>query len=207
MRRAQGFTLVEVLVASSLIALVAGTVVATLSSGVTVWQRLQDSGIQDRMTELAFHELRRDLRNVRRFAPIPFNGSYDHFSFPALVDVGEPEDGAAQEIGRLGYYLDARYHRLCRSQQPYRAVRRKRLKGTCVSVLSDIDHMRVMYYSVNPGTGETAWSPAWSATEPPLAVKIEIGSRNPQTSLMDTQSLLVHLPIARGLFPALPGEL
>ena len=74
--RRRGLTLVELLVASALMALVAGASVATLSGGFKVWQRLQALGQQSQWTEVAFDEIRRDLRNTRRFSLIPFEGTY-----------------------------------------------------------------------------------------------------------------------------------
>ena len=205
--RRRGLTLVELLVTSALMALVAGASVATLSGGFKVWQRLQTLGQQSQWIEVAFDEMRRDFRNARRFSLIPFKGTYNQVSFPTLVEVRTDADVSWQEIGRTGYYLDRRDRRLCRSQHPYRVIRRRRLQDACVSVMSDVERLTFSYYRFDRDTETYAWTNSWSSSEPPLAVKMEIGHRDPATRRIMTRSLLVQLPAAPRPVPADADEI
>ena len=80
----RGFTFVELLVTTSLMALVGAATVAALSGGVRVWERARESAGGGRSSLVAFDRLRRDVRNVRRFTPVPFDGAYDQFEAAAV---------------------------------------------------------------------------------------------------------------------------
>ena len=106
----RGFTLLELLVTTSLMALVGGATVASLGGGIRVWERTVKFGSRQQSVLLAFDRLRRDLQNVRRFHLVPFKGEYDAFQVAAV----EGQD----ELGARGYFLDERRHLLCRSFVP-----------------------------------------------------------------------------------------
>jgi len=196
MNRMRGMTLVEVLVACALVGLVAGTAVAVLSGGLAVWERGQTQGAREEWVGLAFHQLRQDLRNARRFELIPFEGRYDAFSFASPVEVEDHAGTSWHELGRTGYFLDPRSRSLCRSQQPYRVLRRHRMRDACTEVLSEVDRLRVAYYRVHSETEVAEWVESWSSPELPLAVRVQVGSRDPRTQRLEYRSLLVYLPVA-----------
>lgn len=191
-----GLTLVELLITVSLVALIAGAVVATFAGGIQVWQRLQVYGAREQWVQTAFHQLRRELRNARRFEPIRFEGTYDVFSFPALVSTGLEEGLQVEEVGQVGYFFDSPRRTLCQSQHPYRVLRRFRLKDSCSPVLTGIDRLRFSYPAVDSDTNSSSWSDSWSSSQPPLAVKVEVRFHDSSIQRPHVYSLIVHLPTA-----------
>ena len=185
--RRNGFTLVELLVTTSLMALVGGAMVAALAGGMSVWERASQMGTGQQASLIAFEWMRRDLSNARRFHPVPFEGAYDRYTFAAAeraaVDVPMP-----QEIGRLGYFLDERRHVLCRSFVPYRLMRGERLTDRCQAVLEDVARVRFGYFGTQEKGGEPEWSGHWDVEGEPLAVKLELvvqsGRQPPATHTM-----------------------
>lgn len=197
----RGLTLIELLITLVLFALVAGTLAATFAAGGSVWQRMRTSGVRDQWLQVGFDQLRRDVHHAHRFGPIPFAGSYDLVSFPALVPMeteAAGDDSALQEreVGRIGYYWDGARHRLCRSQQPYRVLARVRLKDDCQAALSDITRLRFAYYTFDPESETYDWSKSWSGPEPPLAVKVDVTYDDEATRKAVTQSVVIQIPVA-----------
>ncbi|MBI4355995.1 MAG: prepilin-type N-terminal cleavage/methylation domain-containing protein [Candidatus Omnitrophica bacterium] len=195
MRPARAFTLIELLVTLSLLALVAGTVTATLSGGLRVWERAAVQDTQERWIQVAFEQMRRDLQNTLRFSPVAFKGEYDVCSFPSVVQ-GPGASAPEREVGRLGYFLKEQGGILCRSQQPYRLMRRQRLKEDCHAMADGLERLRFAYYTFDSQDGEYHWSDRWESAEPPVAVKIELGYRGRASKRPVSRTMVVHVPTA-----------
>ena len=188
------FTLIEVLVTASLMALAGGAAVAALAGGVRVWERAADIGIHQQASLIALSRIRRDLQNARRFAPLPFDGSYDTFTF-ASAERDDPLLEAPAEIGQLGYYLESRGRILCRSFIPYRLLRSARLTDRCQPILEGVQRLRFDYFGSEAEDGEAHWTERWESRKPPLAVKLTMlgRGRDPQAA---SQSFVVFLTTA-----------
>lgn len=185
-----GFTLVELLVTTSLMALVGGATVASLAGGMTVWERASAFGANDQSALIAFTRMRKDLHNARRFHPIPFDGVYDQYEF-AAVDQDDPAAVGQEEIGRLGYFLDERRHLLCRSFAPYRLMKSVRLTDRCHTLLERVERIRCRYFKIDAGSGQTGWMEKWKSEDAPAAVACEATlSSTPKPT---THSLVVYL--------------
>lgn len=193
-----GFTLVELLVTVSLVALVGATVVASVTGCLKVWERINEHGRQAQWVAVAFDQLRQDLRSPRRFGPIPFDGTHDAVSFASVVPMTTAAGVDMNEMGRIGYYFDAHRQMLCRSQQSYRFLRRVQLKDACDPVLTNVERVRFSYYVTKPETKTGEWFNEWSSPQPPLAVKVEVRYHERTTNHADTQTLLVYVPSATG---------
>ena len=190
LRPALGFTLVELLVTTSLMALVGGATVAALAGGVKVWQRTVELGTSQESALITFDHLQRDLHNCRRFTPMPFDGAYDRFSM-AAVDRVSPHEETPAEIGHLGYFLDEHRHLLCRSFVPYRLMGEHRLTDQCQPVLEGVMRARFSYFGTGD-KGETGWSSSWESKRLPLAVKAELTSQEPGLAAT-THSFIIYL--------------
>ena len=198
-----GFTFVELLVALALLTLVGGAIAATLSGGLSIWERAQTAGARDQELQVAVAQLQHELHGVRRFAPLPFEGEYDAVSFPALVAVERPEEAEADDpvLGRLGYFFDSGRRRLCRASADYRDARATRLKDACDPLLTGVERVRFSYYGWDAASAGYGWVSDWSAPAPPLAVRIELGWRQVAGGPLTSQTVLVRVPIANEQHP------
>lgn len=197
-----GFTLIELLVTVSLVGMIGATVVASVIGCLRVWERIQSRGVQDQWVQVAFDQIRTDLRNIRRFSPEGFNGSYEALSFPALTPAQASDGSTLQEIGVAGYYFDQVHHVLCRSSVPYRLSRKFRLVDTCDPILEDVARVRFSYYAMDPVSNSASWKDSWESADPPLAVKVEVGYDDHATKHLRTQTLLAYVPASAAGHPA-----
>ena len=197
-------TLVELLVTLALSALVIAAVIVTLVGGFRVWERIQGEGRQRQWLQIAFDQVRRDLVNVRRFQPVEFDGTYDMVSFPAIVSADAADGERLEELGVVSYFLDQTHHQLCRSQTPYRRLRRARLRSGCVPVLQEVNRLRWSYYGPELHGTTSQWVEHWSAPEPPLAVKMQIGYDDATTKRSATETLVIALPLVNARSTATP---
>ena len=192
--RRSGFTLLEMLITISLMALLAGGVVATIAGGFRVWRRAAVYGISEQASLVAFERLRRDLHNTAPFALLPFSGTYDEMTF-AVVGHDPQVPDSPEELGRQGYYLDGLHDVLCRSFTPYRLAREVRLKDRCEVVLEHVQRLRFDYFGAESGkeTTEPSWSRSWDAKVPPAAVTISVTVQD-GTRPASAHSTVVFLP-------------
>lgn len=196
-RGRRGLTFVELLVTVSLVVLTVAAVTATLSGGISVWQRAHAQGGRTQWLDAATHQLDRDLSRARRFAPVAFEGGYDEWSFPALVPSEQPQADDLEELGRVTYYFDAPSRTLCRAQIPYRRLGRARAREACSPVLTDLDRIQMSYFGSRDGRQSASWHPAWKSKDPPAALRIELGFTDRLTRRSSRETLLVRLPLGQ----------
>ncbi len=168
-----GFTLVELLVTTSLMAIVGGTMVSALATGVRVWERAQALGTTQEETLVAVERLQRDLRNRRPFRPLPFEGRARQLTF-AGVGPANDDPHAVPVLGRIAYALDSRERRLCRSFVPYQDLELLGRTARCQSVLERVREVHFRYFGKNPESHTMEWRDTWDAVQPPLAMKVDL---------------------------------
>lgn len=101
--RNEGFTLAELLVASTILAVVLGTVYTSFSSSVNLW-KIGEANIrayQDARTSLDI--VTRELQNMAPGAAHLFAGSKDEFEFYAVTRPMNVEDGAEPRVLWIKY--------------------------------------------------------------------------------------------------------
>ena len=192
----KGFTLIELLITVTLVSLIGATVVAAVSGCLRVWGKVNAHGDTTSWAEVAFEGIRRDLHNIKAFAPIQFNGEYDAMRFPTVVRAALSNGEEIPEIGQAGYYFDSRHKRLCRAQFSYRLLQRAHFKDQCDAVMNNVSRVRFSYFKPKTGTSEAGWGSSWEAAEPPIAVKVEVNYDERTVGKVSPQVLLVNVPLA-----------
>jgi len=162
-----GFTLVELLVSSAIMTMIAITVYAVFSSGVRVWKKGSQTSTYERHLRLFSEKLSRELRNTFRFSNIPFEGTKDSMAFAGLVDGG---------VGRISYFLNSE-NIFCRRQQSYAETFKKDDFSGFEGLILGVSELNLSYCYLDNTTGEYKWKPEWVKGEQdtiPQAVKIEL---------------------------------
>jgi len=106
----QGFTLIELMVAASILGMIGLAILTTFGSGFSVYERVQAFGGVQADALLALEEMERDIRNIFPFPSVAVEGEKDRFAFPAVVDTVSEEGGEAvtrPSVGKVAYFLDS----------------------------------------------------------------------------------------------------
>lgn len=170
----RGFTLAELLIAISLMSIIAGVVTATIMGGTQLWQRLQCQGFQDKEILLAVEEMRRGLHNYHAFEPIEFEGKYDQVSFPTMITVNHGAEKEVREPGMRRYFLNRKEDVICRSEVPYRLMRKRDLKNVCKPLAENVDILSFQYLKKDENDEKPVWSKKWIAPQAPISLKMDL---------------------------------
>ena len=185
-----GFTLVELVISSAIIALVAITVYAVLAGGIKVWKKaalIQNKGFALRLT---VEKMSSELRNTFKFSTIPFEGTEESIAFSALID---------NQVGRISYFLNED-NILCRQAQAYPEVFKKGENGRRDLLIPEITELKFSYCYLDNASGEYKWKDKWVKEEQdtiPQAVKIELKFKN-KTGQGEKFTKTVFIPIGTG---------
>lgn len=187
----RGLTFVELLVALSLVGMVAAAALAVFSGGFRIWERAEQLGVRDRQVHLVMEQLRRELSSMRTFGPIPLEGEYDELSFAGIVKVPYRNDDGDEfdlpEVGRIAYVFDSGRRLLGRSAHSYRTTRRYGPRDRLKPMLDETQRVRFSYY-MKDAEGQGSWTSGWDSPSLPLAVKVEV----------DGRTMIVPLPTGTG---------
>ena len=180
----KGFTLIEILVATSILGVIGLTILTTFASGLRVFERVQTFGGSQADVLLAFEEMERDIRNVFPLSSIPFEGDAQSMAFPAVIEVFE-EDGDEEDIvssiGKVSYFIDdATYinevaKTLIRVQQNYsQAIAGAQAQEDEREPLAAIEDIAFEYYYYDEDAETYGWQSAWSTEEENLLSGVKI---------------------------------
>ena len=184
------FTLVELLISSTIMALVIITVYSVFASGITVWKKGSQTSTYERRLRLFSEKLSRELRNTFKFSNILFEGTADEIAFAGLVKQG---------VGRISYFLNAK-NIFCRRQQSYAQSFKKDDWAEPEELIFGISELNFSYCYLDNASGEYKWKPKWVKGEQdtiPVAVKIELifkAELKPESKFTKT----IFIPIGTG---------
>lgn len=116
LRDRAGFTLLEILLVVSLLAVVAGAVMASFVQGARLFERLNVS-LADEENAFVLEKLSRDLKNGVRYSLVPWEVRDDSISFPSLpAAAGDPADAVPV---RVEYRIDPARREIVRTETAY----------------------------------------------------------------------------------------
>jgi type II secretion system protein J len=179
MNKSRSFTLIELLIASSIFAVVMVALYAAFSSGVFGYRNIDERVSAYQQARQAMGRINRDIRNsyVYSSGDVKFGGTADKVSFMTLVD-----DYSLLEIVRnmafVSYYLEGNtLMRLCRRGQ-------ESLKDTSQAKADemsfDIDKLTFTYIYEDNGALKEA--DAWDSSKKlPVAVMVKLSLKKKST--------------------------
>jgi prepilin-type N-terminal cleavage/methylation domain-containing protein len=120
----QGFTLIEILLTVSLLAISSLAIYKVFSGGLKLWAYAQRSGIEEDVS-IFFDKFSQDLRHAFYYKGIEFNGTETRVTIPCFVTTqADPnsvhaDEGWVTQIGSVNYYYDFETHTIHRKQANY----------------------------------------------------------------------------------------
>jgi len=154
----KGFTLLELLVAILIFAVIVSAVYGTMYSGIKVWNVGDDKTGFSESSQIALNKMTKDIRNVVRFSGIKFEGEKSSISMPVIKD----------GICKVSYYLDS--GNIMRDIQTYSESLKEQTNER--ELVPDIQELVFSYCNA-----EREWKDSWEEDSLPYAVRLSIKSK------------------------------
>lgn len=185
-----GFTLLELIVSSVLIALILVATYSAFSSGLKIWTRANKTVLKNEQVFITLERLARELRSNITFSSYSSNWSTDSISFPIL---SQPLSADGQPAG---YYLPAR---VTYSFNDGAGVITRQLqiygrddKPSDRQLATGIKSLKFYYRSYDE-TGQGKWEEKNPSVKP-TAVRVEIIPKGAKDEPEETISRIIGLP-------------
>ena len=155
----KAMTLIEILIVTSLIAIISVAIYGCLSSGIRVWNEANRLVVEEDIA-IFFDKISKDLRNVYSYSRIKPHGGMFKFSFPAIVytrvdkGLGHSDNTYVDQLGKVEYYFDPISDSVYRRQANYsQAISEKYSKGS--KIVGSVESLKFRYFVLTP-EGEIA---------------------------------------------------
>ena len=167
----RGFTLLELLIAIMIFAVIVSAVYSTMYSGIKVWNKGDATIRFPESSQMALNRITKDIRNAAMFSGIKFEGEKNSISMPVIIT----------QICKISYYLDS--GNIMKDIQTYpesligQTNERELISGIQELVFSYCD-------------AEKEWKDSWEEDNLPYAVKLSIKSK--EDNVLET---ITEIPI------------
>ncbi len=184
----RSFTLIELLIVVSMVAMIGLAVYTTFASGLKVWKRVQAEPFEEKMV-IAFDKFSHDLHNAFTFTGIKFAGRKDSLTFAAVV-VSRGFD--FMPIGKVSYVFDPAANSLLRSQADMAEIFVDHSPNDTV-IIDNIVTAEFAYLRLDAATNNYIWVDDWALPALPLAVRLQVEYEHEPENLIFTKT--VDIPV------------
>jgi prepilin-type N-terminal cleavage/methylation domain-containing protein len=173
---ADGFTLLELLVAAAIVAVLVVAIVSAFAGGIRVWEEAQARSRDQVAVSMALEIFQRDVRNGLHLRAVPLTGDANGMQWPALVQVGGT--GTPVRLGTIRYGLDRNRRAFVRKVWAY--PDREPGEREAEALIPSVEETEFSYYDGGGGQVQANdWVPAWTGgTNWPGGVRIVLRIRN-----------------------------
>lgn len=196
-----GFTLIELVLVTAILAVIGMAVYGTFLNGINIWKKVTEDSVAEDIN-LFFEKISFDLRNSFKLTGMRFKGEETRVSFPSTIKYSG-RDGIENTIGEITYTIDRRKKTLIRREASYSEVYHKK-PGPKRILSENVSSLQFKYYVYEEKYKRYSWVTHWQEKDEtlgmqaeerlPLIVKIEIGIPIPNEKGEQTFVRTVRLP-------------
>ena len=174
-RNKSGFTLIEVLIAATIFAIIAAALMSSFTVGVKIWSRAEKSDIAASDLALDLEIVARDLRQSVYIEQIGFEGDGNQVSFLSFI---------AQVPYKVTYKFDSSRKLLMRKQEELEsAFSEDAQKKYSEKSIAELDDFQLSYFYFDKEEQEYLWKDKWEKPEKVFsAIKITAKLKNEELS-------------------------
>lgn len=170
----KGFTLLELLITASLIALMGLAIYATFARGLAVWERGNKADIAEEELRFGLEKMAKELRSSFNFSGIEFKGSEDEISFPTYVNTAHIAGTPSWEVGEVSYSYDSKKKSFFRKEASYIDLFQDELPER-EEIIPQIKDLEISYYFFDAIGRTYKWKDSWADKESfPLGVRVAL---------------------------------
>lgn len=146
----RGFSLLEMLLVTALVAVISLSVFLCLSNGLRLWSRMQRVKTAEAIA-FFFDRFSSETANAFLFSTLPLQGENSSFVFPTIIysrtdtKSSRSAEVSGEQIGVVGYFYDSASGEILRRQADYGLA----LHGAwhpSVRIVSGVNALRFLYY-------------------------------------------------------------
>jgi len=203
---APGFTLMELVISSFLVALIGLAVYEVFTTGLKLWGRTYTVGMHKEDVLISLERIARDVRSQLRFQGIGFNGGTDNLSFAALIPDFSDSSEPIYRPGRVRYYFNPATGQVLKSQTTYQqlvSIPSSNDSGVVFKeLIGNVRGFNCDYYLYNTKENKWGWSNSCSGDTLPRAVRVsitipKISAGRKTTTEEETITQIISLPLAQ----------
>jgi prepilin-type N-terminal cleavage/methylation domain-containing protein len=183
-----GFTLVEVLIVTIILAIISLAIFSTFSNGIKIYNRI-NSEVTLGDTVIFCDRLGQDLRNSLNFTLIKFVGKPEELEFASILNSARMQK---RSVSRVKYAWESSSEKIQRFTSDYSGVYSQEELFARQS-LDKVKSLLFRYYYFDNLTKDFAWAEEWKREGFPVAVRMELEFKdNPEVKFTRT----FDIPIA-----------
>ncbi|HTL48649.1 MAG TPA: prepilin-type N-terminal cleavage/methylation domain-containing protein [Verrucomicrobiae bacterium] len=157
MKNQKGFTLIEVLIAMVIVAVILAGLVASFQTGLAAFKRSEDYLAAGREREVFYLQLEQELRNAVPVSLYPFLGRPDRISFPARLRRYTPK-GPEEGLYLIEYQF--RNGQLMRRETPLKKEGLRETEAAAETLFEGLREGRFSFLTLAE-SGPARWNGAW----------------------------------------------
>ena len=164
-----GFTFIELILVTAILAVVSLAIYTTFNNGIKIWQRINKQ-LPEEDVDIFFDKFARDLRNTSKFRGINFIGKEDRIEFASLINSRQLKK---RTVGQVIYFYDTSVGILKREQRDFSQVFTGQ-EGLVTWALINFKSLKLQYYVYDREKKEYLWQEECLTGTMPLAVRIDL---------------------------------
>jgi prepilin-type N-terminal cleavage/methylation domain-containing protein len=167
---ASGFTLVEMMLVASMLAVIAAAIFATFANGIRIWERANTT-IAAEDVNIFFDRFATDIKNSLDIEGMSFTGEEESLRFPTIVESARL---GRRTVGEAVYFYDDGM--IKKETRDFSHIYTGD-DGAVRESLRGVESLRFLYYFYDEEKREYFWEEVWGEemTHPPMAVRLTIG--------------------------------
>ena len=164
-----GFTLVEVLIVTIILAIISLAIFSTFSNGLKIYNRI-NSEVTMADTVIFCDRFGQDLRNSFNFTLIKFSGKPEELEFASIINSPRMQK---RSISRVKYAWDPSSEKIQRFTSDYSGVYSQE-EASARHSLDKVKSCALSYYYFDNQTRDFIWAEEWNKEGLPVAVRMEL---------------------------------
>jgi prepilin-type N-terminal cleavage/methylation domain-containing protein len=163
----RGFTLVEVIITATIVAVVAAAIASLFSSGVNLWNRAKQASVYQDSVVLDLEGVCRQLRQVVSSRRVAFRGTGSAVTFMVAGDDG---------LSECRYEFDPLRKALLHKERTLaQVIDDKQSMLEMRPVIQEVSTLVFSYGSIDAKSREWKWESSWASEKSiPLALRIKV---------------------------------